>query len=64
VDVGVPVKVVIGAHDPDLTAGVMRATLLQWFPLAELEVFADAGHYAIDETPIALATTVQRFLRP
>jgi hypothetical protein len=28
----------------------------------QLEVFADVGHYAIDETPIALATAVQRFL--
>jgi len=60
--VEVPVQVIVGAHDPDLNADVMRATLLQWFPGAELEVFADAGHYAIDETPIALATAVQRFL--
>jgi len=62
VGVDIPVKVIVGAHDPDLTADAMRATLLQWFPRAELEVFADAGHYAIDETPIALATAVQRFL--
>jgi pimeloyl-ACP methyl ester carboxylesterase len=41
----------------------MRSTLLRWFPNAEeLEVFADAGHYAIEETPIALAATAQRFL--
>src|SRR5882757_528939 len=57
-----PVKVIVGAHDPDLTAEVMRSTLLTWFPQAELEVFADAGHYAIEETPIALATAAQRFL--
>jgi pimeloyl-ACP methyl ester carboxylesterase len=62
VGVDVPFKIIVGAHDPDLTADVMRATLLKWFPRAELEVFADAGHYAIDETPIALATVVQRFL--
>ncbi|MDX6316288.1 MAG: hypothetical protein QOF44_5752 [Streptomyces sp.] len=40
----------------------MRSTLLQWFPDAELEVFADAGHHAIEETPIALTATAQRFL--
>jgi len=57
-----PFKIVVGAHDPDLSAAAMSATVLQWFPQAELDVFADAGHYAIDETPIALAAVVHRFL--
>lgn len=57
-----PVKVIVGEHDPALGAEVMRETFLQWYPNAELEVLAGAGHYAMEETPIALATVVERFL--
>jgi pimeloyl-ACP methyl ester carboxylesterase len=59
----VPVKVIAGEHDPALSADVMRQTFLQWYPNAELEVMGGAGHYAMDETPIALATSVERFLQ-
>jgi pimeloyl-ACP methyl ester carboxylesterase len=60
----VPMKVVIGAHDPDLDADTMRATFLQWYPRCDLEIIASAGHYAIDETPIALAAIVHEFICP
>jgi pimeloyl-ACP methyl ester carboxylesterase len=59
----VRMKVVVGEHDPSLNAEVMRATMLQWFPRAELEVLPNAGHYPIDEAPIAVATNIQAFLR-
>ena len=58
----VPALAVVGAHDPELSADVMRATLLTWFPNAQLCVIADAGHYAIDETPLALVSIIERFL--
>ena len=58
-----PIKVIIGQHDPSLTAEVMNATYLAWYPNAELEVIPNAGHYPMDETPIALATSVEAFLR-
>ena len=58
----VPVKVIVGAHDPALGEETMRQTFLQWYPNAELDVIASAGHYAMDETPIELATLVERFL--
>jgi pimeloyl-ACP methyl ester carboxylesterase len=58
----VPIKVIVGEHDPSLTAEVMRATYLQWFPNATLEVMGNAGHYPMDETPVALATSVESFL--
>ena len=53
---------IVGAHDLALSADVMRATWLQWYPNAVLEVLPDAGHYPMDEAPIALTTIVERFL--
>ncbi len=58
----VPVLVIAGEHDAALTAEVLRATFLQWYPNAKLEVMSNAGHYPMDETPVALATTIERFL--
>jgi pimeloyl-ACP methyl ester carboxylesterase len=58
-----PVHVIVGAHDPALNAEVMRATFLAWYPNATLEVMANAGHYPMDETPVALATSIEAFLR-
>ncbi len=59
----VPVKVIVGAHDLALTADVMRATYLAWYPNAQLEIMANAGHYPMNETPVALATSIEAFLR-
>ena len=58
-----PVKVIVGEHDPSLTADVMKSTYLAFYPNAELEVMPNAGHYVIDETPVALATSIEAFLR-
>jgi pimeloyl-ACP methyl ester carboxylesterase len=51
---GIPVKVI--------SAEVARQTWLVYFPGAELEVMANAGHYPMFETPVALATSIERFL--
>ncbi len=59
----VPIKVIVGEHDPALGEATMQATFMQWYPNCELEVLANAGHYAFEETPIALATAIERFLR-
>ena len=58
----VPVKVIVGEHDPALGEQTARATFQQWYPKLDLEVFPNAGHYAMDETPVALATAIERFL--
>ncbi|HEY2796110.1 MAG TPA: alpha/beta hydrolase [Micromonosporaceae bacterium] len=58
----VPALGIVGAHDPDLSADAMNATWMKWFPRAELCVLADAGHYAMDETPLALVSVVEGFL--
>ncbi|MDP9240526.1 MAG: alpha/beta hydrolase [Actinomycetota bacterium] len=57
-----PIKVIVGEHDPALSAALMEQTLMQWYPNAELEVLPNAGHYPMHETPVALATTVEEFL--
>jgi pimeloyl-ACP methyl ester carboxylesterase len=58
-----PVKVIVGEHDPALNANVMQSTFLETYPDCELEVMANAGHYPMHETPIALATSIENFLR-
>ncbi len=58
----VPVKVIVGEHDPALGAEAMRGTFLQWYPNCELSVLSNAGHYAMDEVPVALAGEIERFL--
>jgi pimeloyl-ACP methyl ester carboxylesterase len=58
----VPVKVIVGEHDPALGEQTMCATIVEHYPNLDLEVMANAGHYAMDETPVALATAVERFL--
>jgi pimeloyl-ACP methyl ester carboxylesterase len=62
-DLRLPVKVIVGEHDPALNSAVMQATYLQSYPEAELEVMANAGHYPMHETPVALATSIENFLR-
>ena len=58
-----PVKVIVGEHDPALNAAVMQATFLEHYPACELEVMANAGQYPMHETPVALATSIENFLR-
>ena len=58
----VPVKVIVGEHDPALGADAAHATWLQHYPNCELFTMPNAGHYAPDETPVALATEIERFL--
>lgn len=57
-----PVKVIVGEHDPGLNEGFMRDTWMRSYPNAQLEVMRNAGHYPMDETPVALATSIERFL--
>lgn len=56
------VKVIVGATDPAMSAEVMEQTWLVFFPGAELEVLANAGHYPMFETPVALASSIEAFL--
>lgn len=53
---------IVGEHDPALGEETARATWMQTYPNAEIDVMPNAGHYAMYETPIALATSIERFL--
>lgn len=44
-----------------MNAEVMKVTWLKFYPNAELEVIPNAGHYAMYETPVWLATTLEKF---
>jgi len=56
------VKVIVGEHDPALSASLMEQTWLRFYPSAELEVVRGAGHYPMFETPAALAASIEEFL--
>ncbi len=57
-----PVKVIVGEHDMALTPDFMTATWLKSYPNSVLEVIANAGHYPMNETPVALAQAIEGFL--
>jgi len=58
-----PVRVIVGEHDPALGAELMRQTWLAYYPNAEMTILANAGHYPMFETPVALATVIEECLR-
>lgn len=57
-----PVKVLIGEHDPAFDAALMARTYLRRYPLASVDVLRNAGHYPMNETPLALVTAMEAFL--
>lgn len=58
-----PMLVIAGEHDPALGEDTVRQTWAPHFPDASIEVMPNAGHYPMFETPVALATSVERFLK-
>ncbi|MDC5699368.1 alpha/beta hydrolase [Intrasporangium calvum] len=59
----VPVLVLVGEHDPALSEDFARAHWLPLFTRAKIEVIPNAGHYAMFETPVNLATRIDNFLK-
>ncbi|MFD0123090.1 alpha/beta fold hydrolase [Streptomyces virginiae] len=58
----VPALVVVGEHDPAVTAESMQETWMKHYPNGRLAVVGNAGHYPMVETPVALATLLEEFL--
>jgi pimeloyl-ACP methyl ester carboxylesterase len=57
-----PVLVMVGEHDPSITRAAAEATWGAHHPQAVIETVANAGHYPMQEAPVAVATRVQQFL--
>lgn len=58
----IPMLILPGEYDPALGEKTCRATWMHDYPTAELEVVRNAGHYPMDETPVFLATRIEKFL--
>ncbi|MGF7121709.1 alpha/beta fold hydrolase [Rhodococcus sp. AG1013] len=58
----IPVKTIVGEHDPALGAETMKATWMTQLPQCELDVLANAGHYAMFEAPVAMITSIEAVL--
>jgi len=57
-----PMLVIAGEHDPALGEATVRQTWEPHFPHCQIQVMANAGHYPMFETPVQLATVIERFL--
>ena len=57
-----PMMVCVGEFDGAINADAMQATYMSWYEGCELEVIQNAGHYPMQETPIYLATLMERFM--
>jgi 3-oxoadipate enol-lactonase len=59
----VPLLVVVGEWDQEaFLEPVMRDTFMAWHPNAELIVIRNCGHCPMQETPVYLATLIERFM--
>ncbi len=57
-----PLLVLVGEYDQAITEQAMRQTLLDYYPGATLEVISNSGHFPMAETPVWLATLMERYL--
>jgi pimeloyl-ACP methyl ester carboxylesterase len=58
----VPFQILVGEHDPAVTAELAKSTMLQWFPNSQLTIIPNAGHYPMIEAPVNLVTLLEAFL--
>jgi pimeloyl-ACP methyl ester carboxylesterase len=56
-----PVLLVVGAHDRNYGEVATRAAFLPVYPHAKVVVCESAGHYPMQETPVLLASTLERY---
>jgi pimeloyl-ACP methyl ester carboxylesterase len=61
--VGTPFLVIGGRQDlPGFQEAHLRNTFGTWFADVEFAFITDAGHYPMQETPVYLASLIERFL--
>ncbi len=61
--VGTPLQVIGGRQDlPGFQEEHLRKTFGAWYPEVSFEFITDAGHYPMHETPVYLATLIEKFI--
>lgn len=61
--VGAPLLVIGGRQDlPGFQEEHLKKPVGVWFPNVEVTFITDAGHFPMDETPVYLASRIERFL--
>jgi len=60
--IGNPIHLIVGEHDPAVGVGLLEGTAKKHSPQATIETLTNAGHYPMFETPVALATALERAL--
>lgn len=63
IQTALPVKVLVGEHDPTFNAALMAHTYLRRYAHASVDMLRNAGHYPMNETPLALVAAIESFLR-
>jgi pimeloyl-ACP methyl ester carboxylesterase len=59
-----PLLVIAGKHDfPGMRLADLQASMNGAFPRVEWVELAEAGHYPMDESPMALAQALDAFLK-
>ena len=56
-----PMLVLYSEHDFEGEEARMQNTFLKWYPNAKLECCKAAGHYPMQETPVYLASRIERY---
>lgn len=59
----VPTLVLVGAHDPIITASYSEAGFGQRFSVLTVKTLENSGHYAMDEVPLALGAELLAHLQ-
>jgi pimeloyl-ACP methyl ester carboxylesterase len=57
-----PVHLIVGEHDPAVGLNHVRTSWQLTYPDARVDVLANAGHYPMWETPVALLTSIEKAL--